>query len=367
MSCYRAFEALVQLLPTTSYGGLKVAVSDEAGRFQVWGGNIGAFNDARSPSSLDSRLKHAELMWTSCEEGLEDLEDAIQRGTRLRYSAPPPLHRQAIDFYTDKAQTVTMIVSGRKENGTEGPSLSTEEEVALIIQRLSLKSALNERSKGKSVELTQTELGELLLTIQRGISHLFTLSMLIRRDRPRGRARVQDLQRSSENPAPDINHVKAKFPKLKDNPWLADRIGYWTTQQRAYIRYRQAHRKRLAQSDGGGASDQGGRQSLFSSNLATTKATTFLESLVGTSGVATSFDDMNSTSQSLRSDATSFAPTTAASGILSSQRIPKLTDMWLDGNQLGYDKPIECPYCRTIQVFRDPHQWKYVLNYHPPC
>ncbi|TQN64416.1 hypothetical protein CSHISOI_11007, partial [Colletotrichum shisoi] len=33
--------------------------------------------------------------------------------------------------------------------------------------------------------------------------------------------------------------------------------------------------------------------------------------------------------------------------------------MWLDGRRLEYGEPIECPYCRTIQVIRDRYHWKH--------
>lgn len=38
--------------------------------------------------------------------------------------------------------------------------------------------------------------------------------------------------------------------------------------------------------------------------------------------------------------------------------IPDLADMVLDGVQLNYGEPIECPYCRTIQNLGNRYEWK---------
>ena len=78
--CQNAFEDLCQLLPGSAHRGLANVIQDEAGRFQVWGGNIGAFQHPQSSSSLDSRLRHSKLMRTSVESGLQRLESAIRRG-----------------------------------------------------------------------------------------------------------------------------------------------------------------------------------------------------------------------------------------------------------------------------------------------
>lgn len=78
--CDMAFEILNRALPTSAYRNLENAVEDEAGRFQVWAGNIGAFQSPRSSSSLDSRLKNSELMRSNVQSGLERLGNAIERG-----------------------------------------------------------------------------------------------------------------------------------------------------------------------------------------------------------------------------------------------------------------------------------------------
>ncbi|KAK1655852.1 hypothetical protein BDP81DRAFT_388736 [Colletotrichum phormii] len=59
--------------------------------------------------------------------------------------------------------------------------------------------------------------------------------------------------------------------------------------------------------------------------------------------------------------ATSFA-NTVVEGDQLGRAIPQLTDMWLGGKQLGYNEPIECPYCRTIQIIRDRYHWKHHVH-----
>lgn len=84
----------------------------------------------------------------------------------------------------------------------------------------------------KSVETPTTELSELFLNAQSCITNLFTLSMLIRRDRPGGRIQHHGLQSQLGDAGPDITTVQDKFPKLKQNIWLAQRIGSSVMQQR---------------------------------------------------------------------------------------------------------------------------------------
>lgn len=179
--------------------------------------------------------------------------------------------------------------------------------------------------------------------------------MLIRRDRPRGRTIRQGPNSPRGDTGPDITNVKDKFPKLKQNPWLAERIGSSIMQQREHIRYRQSHRRALSQPQVAVGQDG---QSL------TTKATSFYEALdaIGTE-LPVTLDD--STGQSIRSFATSYA-TTAVSDIGTGRRIPELSDMRLDGVQLNYDTHVECPYCRTILKFKDRYQWKYAQP-QPSC
>lgn len=253
-----------------------------------------------------------------------------------------------------------LIISGDKENRTEDGSETTSDMVDKTVKQV--VEILNPDRQSQNMEaatLPTTELTQLFLNIQSCIGHLFSLSVLIRRDRPRGRTQRTGTERLVVDPGPDITNVKDKFPKLKQSPWLAERMGTWITQQREYVRYRQKHRRRLAHP----SDKRGDGQSVLFSGQGTTKATSFHDQ-VSSQDVTPSFEE-NLVAESIRSSVTSFA-TTAPAGIGSGRRIPELKDMWLDGVQLDYDTHIECPYCRTIQTFKDRYQWKYVPQSAPP-
>lgn len=194
------------------------------------------------------------------------------------------------------------------------------------------------------------ELHELILNMTTCIDHLFGLSILIRRLRPRGRFG----QLSSFQPSPDSRRdiviIIDKFPKAKQTPWLAERLGRANDQRRQFFAYRQQHREKLG--------TESERQEALSDNddatlrAATTVATTFEESDGGLSERDTQLDQ-----RAVTTAATSFVSDFDDSGQMG-RRIPRLPDMTLDGIQLDYDKSIECPYCRTIHSFRDHFTWK---------
>lgn len=190
-----------------------------------------------------------------------------------------------------------------------------------------------------------TELDELVFGVHSAISHLFGLSMLVRRQRPRGRLPVLDNFTPVES-SPDISHITDKFPKMKNTPWLAQRLGNQVTRRREIIRYRQHHREGLANI---GDNKRTGRDDTA------TFATTFqeIESL-GTAiakgkEVATSRMSVFTSGTSYLSDEDSTS---------TGRHIPDLPDMRLDGVQLQYGERFECPYCRTIQEVNNRLEWK---------
>jgi len=51
---------------------------DQSGRFEIWAANIGAFQEASLPSSLDHRLKEVPRVADQIKALLEDLVEALQ-------------------------------------------------------------------------------------------------------------------------------------------------------------------------------------------------------------------------------------------------------------------------------------------------
>lgn len=202
----------------------------------------------------------------------------------------------------------------------------------------------------------ETELNELLLGIGSSISHLFGLSVLIRRQRPKGRSPALDTFIPHET-SPDISNVNDKFPRVKLLPWLSKRLGNAITMRRHLIHYRQLHRERLTKRKEERETSASDEASTFVSTLeATTIATTFEEF----DSLRPAEDDQFQTRRiSVLTSATSFVSIGDNENM--GRQIPDLPDMTLDGIQLGYGVPFECPYCRTIQVVLNRHEWKYAV------
>lgn len=238
------------------------------------------------------------------------------------------------------------IISGAAENRSNIPSASKEE----LVEKSFMVVVSEASTTGNDLDTPTTELAELFINIRYCITHLFTLSTLIRRDRPGGRTGRHATQPAESDAGPDITYTKDKFPKLRQSPWLAERIGKCINQQRYYIRYRQKHRKKLAKPKGTRVTD--GASEVFSAN-ATTKATSFNEQILTTEEAG----NLTIPEGSAKSVATSF-DTTVFTGDATGRRIYQLTDIWLDGLQLGYNQHIECPYCRTIQFIKNMSHWK---------
>lgn len=198
-----------------------------------------------------------------------------------------------------------------------------------------------------------TELDELFLNLSSSLDHLFGLSMLIRRMRPKGRLR--NLEHAPEDPR-DVVTVMDKFPKLKHQTWLARRLGNAIGQRKQYFVYRQEHRQRLAsrkQIDHEVSGDQ-----MPGAETATTIATTFEEEgSEGVTGGNSTVMEPEFDRRSIFTSATSFVSDYDDNQEMG-RRIPDLPDMVLDGAKLDYGLPIECPYCRTIQRFRNRLEWK---------
>ena len=198
-----------------------------------------------------------------------------------------------------------------------------------------------------------TELAELQRGLKSSIDILYRLSMLIRRDRPRGKLPLPDAL-PRQDPTLDIRHTKDKFPKVQSAPWLAERLGQAISERRDYILYRQEHqrdRERVRE-----VYVQDPAASMVTAQLS--EATTFVKGADAVDNLL--FDQDEDTKLSSRSSTTSF-DTTAEEGDGSNQRlvVPALDSMKFNGIRLQYGESFECPYCRTIQRASDYHDWRY--------
>ncbi|KAJ0120191.1 ankyrin repeat protein [Diaporthe amygdali] len=288
------------------------AITDAQGRFNVWAANLGALQPPQSMKSLDSRLKEAELMRKSVIAGLERLEGVQTRTTQILTGKQPNRKPSTTTFDTASPEATGLVVD---------------------------------------------ELHELTLNMKACIDHLFGLSMLIRRLRPRGRFRQLTSFQSSIAAQRDTVTIVDRFPKTKHTPWLAYRLGRATDQRRQFFTYRQQHRGRLGNVPKTKVTPDG--DDSITLDVATTVATTFDEGNDSNASQSRLFEPghLRLDRGSVITSATSFVSDFDDSGHMG-RRIPELPDMTLDGVQLDYDEPIECPYCRTIQTFTNRQTWK---------
>ncbi|KAH8898865.1 hypothetical protein GQ53DRAFT_878085 [Thozetella sp. PMI_491] len=273
----------------------------EQGRFRVWARNIGALRDPRSSSSLDSRLHDAPKARNAIVSILEALLESLNR--------------------------VRGILTGDLPNRTTAIA-ATDDGVPQGIK---------------------IELDELMLGVRSSITDLFRYSMFLRRQQPRGR----EAPSSGELPAPDafldVRHTTDKFQKLKDRPWLAERIGYAITQRREYIRFRQRHQP--------GAAGTSHVTEAQQSETASTKATTYKEAGDGDAVLAEG--SLDASDRSTRTNATSFMTVFHDDGT-AEMAVPDLECLTFKNIRLKYNEFIECPFCRTIQKLHDVLEWRHV-------
>ncbi|KAK0609445.1 hypothetical protein B0T14DRAFT_531959 [Immersiella caudata] len=265
------------------------AVEDCRGRFSVWAANLGAFQPPISSKSLDSRLRDAPRMRSSVTGALERIGGLLARAQILLQ------HAIGLDEHDELAEKLEATLSG-------------------------IRSAIN---------------------------HLFALSILIRRERPKGRLPGSNLVSTHPDDSPhDIVGILDKFPKVRDAPWLAQSLGNAISQRRRNIQYRQDHRRHLAEI---------GQQALDREDAGSTKATTFRE--VDDPSSANGEPDLSQNRVSVCTFATSFMSSASQSTDIGG-RIADLDDMVLDGVRLRYQEPFECPYCRTIQTVGNVLEWR---------
>jgi hypothetical protein len=198
---------------------------------------------------------------------------------------------------------------------------------------------------------TTSELAELSLAIQEGITNLFELSMIIRK-RPEKDDYIKASLRYNFDPKLDINHVGDKYPVARSGePWLMERLGTAITRRRQYLLYRREHQKRLEEVHQV-SKDVDGR-TVWSG----TKASTFVpDNRLGDPASQSSIPDdpiiLSSRPQTEYTD--SSRGKDAGSDLLRTPLLPK----GLNGVRVEYGEHFECPYCWRPQNVQNKHEWK---------
>ena len=195
------------------------------------------------------------------------------------------------------------------------------------------------------------------------ITSLYKLSMTIRNPTPRDRyAKAASL--NTFDTSYDVGHVYEKFPHVRSKLWLMDRLGRAITRRREFLRYRETHREKLGDYfkpptdpyDAGrkitynevqiptrGPKSGLGAHSVIHSQLASTKATSYVANLNG--------ENIDTGSTAGCSDV-SYVTSIAEDISDNMRQVPD------PPNKSANGKPFECPYCFTILEIKNTKQWK---------
>ena len=257
------------------------------------------------------------------------------------------------------------IVSGERPQSQSSPNEPTEEELHEFSE---LSDSSNSGSSSADQAPPTSELQQLFLAVVEAVTSLLRLSISIRKSAPRDRyARVASL--SPLDPSFDINHVYEKYPRLRSKPWLMERLGRAITRRRDFLRYRERHHGKLADSNDSSAF----KKALDHHNPVPTKPSTHTISVRDgpkMADVASSLADrsrlVSTIATTYIADSHNLLETVSHAGL---SEISDITSVVGDHDQEARPipdppkesagaKPFECPYCYTIQVVRKPSHWK---------
>ncbi|OQO14048.1 hypothetical protein B0A48_00924 [Cryoendolithus antarcticus] len=198
--CLASFHAITDV--SSEDANLSTQHADSLARFRIWAGNLGAWHPRSDRRSADHRLRDAPEVEDRLVELLEEL--------------------------TDTNGDVRAIVSGSAKDRRVSPDSVSEDE------------------SGDSDDGT-SELSELILSIGDLITSLMKVSMLVRKATTRDRY-IRAIQAGGQPFLPDfdVRHVCDKFPRVRSQQWLYERLGAAITQRRQFLRYSREHKSRLA-------------------------------------------------------------------------------------------------------------------------
>ncbi|KAK3636182.1 hypothetical protein LTR56_014345 [Elasticomyces elasticus] len=286
---------------------LHIAIIDNSSRFNIWVGNIGARYPADDQRSADHRLRDAPrpasriliLLQDLCEVNHELLEILLG-------------HRQdAADVDAEHAGNVSDYDEAFDLEGGENPI---------------------------------SEAHELCLTVGNLITSLMKVSILIRKATPRDKyAKAAAKKAMPEWTPSDRSHVGDKFPKVKDQRWLVERLGDAITARRQFLRYSQEHHERLA-GDSGGKHDVSGRSAPNAAVTATAASTLDFE-MIQSRNLHQLKDDDDSYSQA-------YSRVTYAAAVDSPLKFSSLESV------AKGDSTFECPYCWSIVTCKKQREWE---------
>ena len=276
--------------------------SDGLSRFQLWASNLGAYHDRQDPRSADSRLRKAP--------------DVQRRIVRL------------LGELLDDLDGIYEILSGQREGEVEAADDAD-------VQR---------DSDGEAEP--RSEISELWLTVDNGITSLMKVSILVQKNSVRNKLQhaVRAAEKMSGSSVPtvwDRQRICHVYPKLEQNEWLLERLARMTTQRRNFLMYAEGHGQRIAHDSSGNF----GNKSIFSrTTQALTQAPTLAPGQIETAALdrLDHFEDDD--------DMSDISATTSGSQLDGQNNVRDLNLVPLslvckDG------KPGICPYCYDAVLF----------------
>jgi len=186
-----------------------------------------------------------------------------------------------------------------------------------------------------------TELKQLKAGIIETVTCLLRLSMAVRNPAPHDQYMKSMNIDTSFYEEHDIKHVEEKFPEAES--FLISRLGRAISRRRQYLKYREAHHKKLAYGIDKEAKDQ------EDSHTEAARQSTVASSLPS---ALKEVDHIDLTEDSGSESVASMASSVTSANDSAKLRPPPLPKESLDGN------PFECPLCFMIVSIRGTRSWK---------
>jgi hypothetical protein len=191
--CITSFDAINQ---SSEFNAFKCLENeDNRSRYTIWASNLGSMHAASDKKSADYRLREAPEVTDRVLELLEEL----------------------VEINSEIAEILSGTRTNRQISGSEDDSDSPD------------------------------ELSELHLSVGDIVTSLFKLSVLVKKATTRDRyAKAASAKDDPFLEDFDVRHVADKYPKVRTQPWLLDRLGKAITQRRQFLRYCRNHKNRIA-------------------------------------------------------------------------------------------------------------------------
>ncbi|KAE9376716.1 hypothetical protein N431DRAFT_453112 [Stipitochalara longipes BDJ] len=322
--CVGLFEDLVELLRQPDqqydYGISDTETTDAFGRFKIWAGNIGAFQQIDLKSSLDFRLRESPKISTQILEILDDLaeslEDACSIASNVRENR--------------KSFSLTYASDTKSSHHDQGEQFEDSEELS--------------------------EMREIFKSMQDAINNLFRYSIIIRNNTNRNRYAKAT-----------ASAIGSPFNDEFDIQHLVGRLGKAITQRRQYLGYCRSHHDKTWHEPVSKAGPdilrsneqkpQGPTRLMPSSRSGFSKPTSTLAPTQGPTLLMTTSQFIEEEAVEETQSQTSYATSADVDSNNQALQVIQLEDV-----SKGL-RHFECPYCWQIQTYRAQKAWKkHVLS-----